>query len=404
MTGDGAIPGTPESMNFADCTARNAGSGHKAASITTAMLRAGISPKRRADKAPTPFFDLLTTMIEAQAAENARLLQRVGATGGIASNHRWHARHLKVCVVGLIVVLGSAFYVSEAGEQQPPVIAAHEEFQARSALIGNANANDEQIERPPGVGEPSGPRTIGVEQEQMDEGGTSTKSASKAGSDDETVVTYVVGQPGEKLGFDTENLADDVAREQMPSEAMRAHSIAPAVNESTEEPSRDAVSPSSVLPQTRSVAKRTNDPVAIQVGRVTSGVNMRAGPSNGQPVLATIPQGSPVEVIKCRHWCEVIFAGQRGWVYKIFIRAPLADTAISPQRTSPRKAGSNSGVSVGTRTWASAPRKRKPAAVRLSADRSTRDAPNLTQSNSSPFFWNPIEYLWKQMLPTTNSD
>jgi hypothetical protein len=26
-----------------------------------------------------------------------------------------------------------------------------------------------------------------------------------------------------------------------------------------------------------------------------------------------------VEVIACRQWCEVIFSGQRGWVYKGFI-------------------------------------------------------------------------------------
>jgi uncharacterized protein YraI len=48
-------------------------------------------------------------------------------------------------------------------------------------------------------------------------------------------------------------------------------------------------------------------------------VRLRAGPSNGDAVLATIPGGRPVEVIGCRAWCEVVFAGQRGWVYKGFI-------------------------------------------------------------------------------------
>ena len=423
MTGDGAIPESPETMNFAGRTVRNVCSGHMAASSTATMRRAGVSPERCAEKAPTPFFDLLTSMIEAHAAESGRSLQNVGATGRIdsipniavakaarrtevnaappAANHRWRAQQLNVCVVGLIVALGSVFYVSAAGEPQPPVIAADEAFQARSVVIGNANANDEPMERPPEAGEPGGSRTIGVEQERMDEGGIGTKSTPDAHSDDRTVVTPVVGQPIEKLASDTENRADGVAGEQMPSEAVHAHSIAPATNASAEEPSRDAVSPPSVIPETRSAIDRTNDPVAIQVARVISGVNMRAGPSNGQPVLATIPRGSPVEVIKCRHWCEVIFAGQRGWVYKTFIRAPLADAAMSPERTkpTPRKAASNSGMSGGTRTWASDPHRLKPATVRLSAAQSTRDARSRSQSSSRPILWEAIEYLWKQIRP-----
>ena len=169
------------------------------------------------------------------------------------------------------------------------------------------------------------------------------------------------------------------------------------------------VSPPPVRPETRSAIDRAKDPVAIQVGRVISGVNMRAGPGNSQPVLATIPRGSPVEVIKCRQWCEVIFAGQRGWVYKTFISAPLADATVSPERIrpSPRKAGSNSGVSGGTRTWASDPHRLKPATVRLSADQSTRDAQGRSQSSSRLILWDAIEYLWKQIRPTAllpNSD
>jgi SH3 domain-containing protein len=425
MTGDGAIPVSPKSASFPGRTARNACSGHTAPSSTVAMVRVGVSPERCADKAPTPFFDLLTSMIEAHAAESRRLLQNVGATGCIdsipniaharaarrtdvnaappATNHGWRAQQLNVRVVGLIVALGSVFYVSEAGEQQqPPVIAAAEAFQARLGIIGNANANDKQIERPLAAGEPGSKRTIGVEQQLMDEGGVGIKSDPDARLEDRTVVTPVVGQPIEKLGSDTENQAGSVAAEQMPSERTQAHSTAPALNASAEEPSREAVSPPSIIPETRSVAERTNDPVAIQVARVISGVNLRAGPSNGQPVLATIPRGSPIEVIKCRYWCEVIFAGQRGWVYKTFIRAPLADAAMSPEGTSstPRKAGSNSGASRGTRTWVSDPRRLKPATVRLSAGQSTRDARSRGQSSSRPILWEAIEYLWKQIRPT----
>lgn len=53
--------------------------------------------------------------------------------------------------------------------------------------------------------------------------------------------------------------------------------------------------------------------------RVTTDVNMRAGPDNSAPVLAVVRAGSRVQVIDCEYWCEVMFAGKRGWIYKGFI-------------------------------------------------------------------------------------
>ena len=230
MAGDGAIPESPKSKNLAGHAVRNVCSGHKAASSTAATLQAGTSPEGCAGKAPTPSFDLLTTMIQAHAAESERALQKaVGATGRIdailanvadtkdsrrvevndappAANHRWRAWQLNVRVVGLIVAVGgSVFYVSEAGKEQPPVIAADEALQARSVVFGNANANDKPMERPLQTAEPGGSRAIGVEEERIDEGGIETKSTSGAYSNDRAVVTPVVGQPIEKLGSDTEN-------------------------------------------------------------------------------------------------------------------------------------------------------------------------------------------------------
>jgi uncharacterized protein YraI len=389
------------------------------------MFQAGTSLEGSADKAPTPSLDLLTTMIRGHAAESERALQKAAsATRRIdailaniadtkdsrrrqanaappAANRTWRARQLNVCVVGLIVVVGgSAFYVSEAGKEQPPAIAAAAEaLEARSVVIGNANANDKPMEKPLQAAEPGGSPTVGVEEQRIDEGGIGAKGPSGAHSNDQAVVTPLAGQPIEKPGSDMENRADGAAGEPKPGEAVRTDSIPPAANASAEEPSRDAVPPPPAIPETGPAIDRTNDPVAVQVAGVTSGVNMRRGPGSGQPVLATIPAGSPIEVVKCAYWCEVIFAGRRGWVYKSFIRAPLADATVSPGRTKPRprKAGSNSHVLGGTRTWASDPRRLKPATARLATDQSTRDAQSRGQSSSRPILWDTIVYLWNQI-------
>ena len=489
MAGDGAIPESPKSKTLAGRDVRNLCSGHRAAASAAAMFQAGTSLEGSADKAPTPSLDLLTTMIRGHAAESERALQKAAsATRRIdailaniadtkdsrrrqanaappAANRTWRARQLNVCVVGLIVVVGgSAFYVSEAGKEQPPAIAAAAEaLEARSVVIGNANANDKPMEKPLQAAEPGGSPTVGVEEQRIDEGGIGAKGPSGAHSNDQAVVTPLAGQPIEKPGSDMENRADGAAGEPKPGEAVRTDSIPPAANASAEEPSRDAVPPPPAIPETgpaidrtndpvavqvagvtsgvnmrpgpgsgqpvlatipagsakasaeepsrntvpqppaipetRPAIDRANDPVAVQVARVTSGVNMRAGPGNGQPVLATIPAGSPIEVVKCAYWCEVIFAGRRGWVYKSFIRAPLADATVSPGRTKPRprKAGSNSHVLGGTRTWASDPRRLKPATARLATDQSTRDAQSRGQSSSRPILWDTIVYLWNQI-------
>ena len=59
---------------------------------------------------------------------------------------------------------------------------------------------------------------------------------------------------------------------------------------------------------------------ATRSAAVTTDVNMRAGPDNSAAVILVVPGKSDVEVIGCDYWCEVVFAGKRGWIYKGFVR------------------------------------------------------------------------------------
>lgn len=53
---------------------------------------------------------------------------------------------------------------------------------------------------------------------------------------------------------------------------------------------------------------------------VTTDVNLRAEPDNGATVVAVVPAEKQVQVVSCDYWCEVVFEGQRGWIYKNFIK------------------------------------------------------------------------------------
>lgn len=47
-------------------------------------------------------------------------------------------------------------------------------------------------------------------------------------------------------------------------------------------------------------------------------VHLRAGPARDYPVVAILPAGTPMDVQGCLpgySWCDVIAAGERGWVY-----------------------------------------------------------------------------------------
>jgi uncharacterized protein YraI len=56
----------------------------------------------------------------------------------------------------------------------------------------------------------------------------------------------------------------------------------------------------------------------------TADLNLRTGPSTRNPVIATIPARSPVDVYGClyeRNWCEVRWGNLRGYVSQRFLAA-----------------------------------------------------------------------------------
>src|SRR5690606_13987572 len=59
-------------------------------------------------------------------------------------------------------------------------------------------------------------------------------------------------------------------------------------------------------------------------------VNMRAGPNTSEPVVTIVSGGSPIEVISCNGWFEVVYEGKRGWIYKDFLEVSrLEDNGTS---------------------------------------------------------------------------
>jgi uncharacterized protein YraI len=65
--------------------------------------------------------------------------------------------------------------------------------------------------------------------------------------------------------------------------------------------------------------------------RVTADLNMRAGPSTDFPVVTTLNDGAEVAVhgcVKGYSWCDVTWAGNRGWVYAAYLTYPYHDRYV----------------------------------------------------------------------------
>jgi hypothetical protein len=265
------------------------------------------------------------SMIQATALENRCAAQDDEVDTALRVGHcRWGIHPLVPGIAGFAVVatVCGVILVSETSQGQPPmgIAGAEKAREERSRTVDGATTADEPAEGPVLKAGPYSTGSIGVEGMRTTEDGPEAGPAVTAKSDERPLAISVASQQIENLGSTEEAGGHGAAVAPTSVQAMHTDPIASA-NPTSEQPL--PADTSSSLPsafETGSIEGASN-PVAIRFARVVSDVNMRAAPSNGAAVVATISGGRPVEVIDCRQWCEVIFAGQRGWVYKGFIGA-----------------------------------------------------------------------------------
>ena len=112
--------------------------------------------------------------------------------------------------------------------------------------------------------------------------------------------------------------ADDAGEEQAAdatdgkvaaSEQAEAHEAAHA--------DPDANAATAAIPAVRPV-KPVGEPAAN--GSILRAVTMRSGPKKGAAAIGTIPARAAVQVMSCKSWCEVVYKGKHGFIYKSFVQ------------------------------------------------------------------------------------
>lgn len=69
-------------------------------------------------------------------------------------------------------------------------------------------------------------------------------------------------------------------------------------------------------------------PALAANGYATGNVNMRTGPGTSYAKITTIPAGAPVTIYDCPSWCNVAWAGRRGWVSSNYVEGGLPQARI----------------------------------------------------------------------------
>lgn len=308
---------TPRQVSLAGRAAKDGSRGDRAVACMP-IPHATAPAEGGADDGRAPFYDQLMSMVHATALENRCASQDLEINAAPpAASQAWRIGRLITCAAGLIVAVavGDAIVGSAMRQWARPAADGAPDKTSQVVVAGTA-AVDKPVEETPLTAEPVGLELTGIEEEQTTEGDIETGAVSAAKPEGPPAAKAETGPPIESVGPGLKTEKDSPAG--APA-ILTEVVVTPAEGPPAKQPpAADApLSPASTV-VTGSIGK---GPAKIRIGRIVSDVNMRAGPSNGQPVLATIPRGSAVEVIGCRAWCEVIVNGQRGWIYKGFLGA-----------------------------------------------------------------------------------
>jgi uncharacterized protein YraI len=90
---------------------------------------------------------------------------------------------------------------------------------------------------------------------------------------------------------------------------------------------------------------------AADVARVTTDLNMRAGPSTEFPVVSVLPDGASVNVFGCVRgysWCDVSWRGRRGWASASYLTQSYRGSYVPLVEYGPRINVPIVGFSIGS--------------------------------------------------------
>ena len=88
-------------------------------------------------------------------------------------------------------------------------------------------------------------------------------------------------------------------------------------------------------------ATATDDPMSIvakaKPTKLSKAANMRSRPKSGSGIIMVVPQSATVQLVGCKVWCEIVYKGKRGYVYKDFLGGSRSASNSTKSKSSAKK-------------------------------------------------------------------
>lgn len=164
---------------------------------------------------------------------------------------------------------------------------------------------------PPAAAEPPSPVSTGT-REDLDLPGNAATAGTAEGSAQENLAAPMQQQSPPVPVSPLDDPTGPVDQASPPTPPEPADETATAAISPAEAATETAESAPEQKPAESGAAPSSNV-------TVTTDVKMRAGPRDEAGVVTVIPDNAVVGLVKCESWCEVVYKGRRGFVYKGFI-------------------------------------------------------------------------------------
>jgi hypothetical protein len=196
-----------------------------------------------------------------------------------------------------------------ASAMEPPAEPAPEE---------RAETPDEPVSAAVETADAGPMETLAADDPRWAAGTTAPSGSTRTGSD----------SSGEALAYASESAAVAALR----------RSVADGATDETETAAIPAPRPA-VEAIEREAPAASGGRAATRNATIARAVNMRAKGTRGAKVLGVIPRGATVGLVGCDGWCEVIYQGRRGFIYKSYLEGSsrTADASGSAQKRKPSK-------------------------------------------------------------------
>ena len=88
-------------------------------------------------------------------------------------------------------------------------------------------------------------------------------------------------------------------------------------------------------------AEAADDPMRLvtkaRPTQIRTAANMRSRPKSGSGIIMVVPQSATVQLVGCKVWCEIVYKGKRGYVYKDFLSGSRSASNSAKSKSSGAK-------------------------------------------------------------------